>query len=216
MGPQQGGRLRISLLLLRMQEALSPGRTWLHPGPQFSQGWHTNWIVVLSRKEAAEQLLGSYLEKEGCGWRRPGSKFWADLPSGMRKTSCALNRCIILGSHEILFLFLILQYGIVLFAMSFGRTAAVKQGDELKSPRILWCCPNGRDPMVCSCVPGDTHHFPWRLVTPRMLGSHALVHGQAGIMGLPPVTNENASPETELRRKWWNLYSFLFLLFLFK
>lgn len=76
MGPQQGGRLRISLLLLRMQEALSPGRTWLHPGPPVPlRGWHTNWIVVLSRKEAAEQLLGSYLEKEGCGWRRPGSKF---------------------------------------------------------------------------------------------------------------------------------------------
>ena len=32
------------------------------------------------------------------------------------------------------FFFFNLQYGIVLFAMSFGRTASVKQGDELKSP----------------------------------------------------------------------------------
>ena len=56
--------------------ALSPGRTWLHPGPPVPlSGWHTSWIVASSRKEAAEQLLGSCLETEGCGWRRPGSKF---------------------------------------------------------------------------------------------------------------------------------------------
>lgn len=50
--------------------------------------------------------------------------------------------------------FLNLQYGIVLFAMSFGRTAAVKQGDELKSPREFyggvqmgmtpWCAAGGQ------------------------------------------------------------------------
>lgn len=34
--------------------------------------------------------------------------------------------------------FLNLQYGIVLFAMSFGRTAAVKKGDKLKSPREFY------------------------------------------------------------------------------
>lgn len=57
--------------------------------------------------------------------------------------------------------FLNLQYEIVLFAMSFGRTAAVKQGDELKSPREFYGgVQMGMTPMVCSWGPGDTHHLP--------------------------------------------------------
>ena len=80
----------------------------------------------------------------------------------VRKNSFVLNRCIVLGSHEIWFLFKFTIWDSTLCYVIWQDCCCQARRRVEKPTWILRWCPNGHDSMVCSWGPGDTHHLPWR------------------------------------------------------
>lgn len=124
----------------------------------------SNWAVI--RKLPGEG--GLWMEE---AWEQVLS--WLAVRD-VRKNSFVLNRCIVLGSHEIWFLFKFTIWDSTLCYVIWQDCCCQARRRVEKPTWILQWCPNGHDSMVCSWGPGDTHHLPWRSVAPRILGSHAL------------------------------------------